>query len=526
MPHKNMKIQKNSFLKKVTSLVISVTAFTTLFSVVNIPEVCFAEENNSDETFILGFDAEFPPYGYKNDEGEYVGFDLSLAEEVCERQGWKLVAQPIDWNSKDMELNSGSINCIWNGFTMNGREDMYTWSTPYVDNSQVVIVKADSNINSLEDLENKIVAVQADSSALAALEGDDATEENKQLCSEFADLQQVSDYNSAFLNLEAGAVDAICMDIGVANYEISSRGDDFVMLDERLSTEKYGIGFKLGNIELRDKVQKTLIEMLEDGTFMEIASDWGLEDSVCLSASDTPSDIISSGSDETENNEDSSENRFVRILNMTAQISKGLLASLSIFILTLIFSLPLGLLICSGRMCRFKPLQWLIKLYISIVRGTPLMLQLLVVFFGPYYVFGINLSSGYRFYAVIIGFSLNYAAYFAEIYRSGIQAVPEGQYEACKVLGYSKSQTFFRIIFPQMTKNIMPSVTNEVITLVKDTSLAFALAYTEMFTIAKQVAAAQTTILPLFIAGIFYYIFNFIVAFVMDCIEKKMNYFK
>lgn len=510
--------------KKLPKIFIAaVMIFSVIISVLIPAQNCFAEEKNTDETFILGFDAEFPPYGYKNDEGEYVGFDLSLAEEVCKRQGWTLVPQPIDWNSKDMELNSGSIDCIWNGFTMNGREDMYTWSTPYVDNSQVVIVRSDSGIASLDDLKGKIVAVQADSSALAALEGDDASEENKKLCSEFADLQQVGDYNSAFLNLESGAVDAICMDIGVANYEIKSRGNKFTMLDDRLSTEKYGIGFKLGNTELRDKVQDSLIEMLNDGTFEKIATDWGLEDSVCLSADDTPSDASVINTDE---NDTEKESFGSKLLNMTLQISKGLLASLSIFILTLIFSLPLGLLVCSGRMCKFKPLQWLVKLYISIVRGTPLMLQLLVVFFGPYYVFGITLSSSYRFYAVIIGFSLNYAAYFAEIYRSGIQAVPQGQYEACKVLGYSKSQTFFRIIFPQMARNIMPSVTNEVITLVKDTSLAFALAYTEMFTIAKQVAAAQTTILPLFIAGIFYYIFNFIVAFAMDHIEKKMNYFR
>ena len=154
------------------------------------------------------------------------------------------------------------------------------------------------------------------------------------------------------------------------------------------------------------------------------------------------------------------------------------------------------------------------------------MLQLIVVFFGPYYLFNISTSSEYRFIAVIIGFSLNYAAYFAEIYRSGIQAIPVGQHEASEILGYSKSQKFFKIIFPQMIKNIIPSITNEVITLVKDTSLAFAISYTEMFTLAKQVAAAQATILPLFIAGLFYYIFNFLVAFVMERIEKKLNYFR
>lgn len=504
---------KYNLLKKfLTFLIITILAISSMQSI-----ICLAEKN-SDNMFIVGFDAEFPPYGYKDDYGEYVGFDLDLAQEVCNRNGWTLKKQPIEWNSKDMELNSGSIDCIWNGFTMNGRENNYTWSTPYVDNSQVVIVNKNSGIKTLNDLTNKIVVVQADSSALATLTGEDATEENLELASTFADLQQVSDYNSAFMNLEVGAVDAICMDIGVAKYEIKSRGDKFIMLNEHLSSEEYGIGFKLGNTQLRDEVQNALLEMLSDGTFEEIATNWGLEDNVCLSPNDTFIDDISSKTENTS---------FVtKVLDICKQLSSGLLASLSIFILTLVFALPLGLLIASGRMCKIKIIQWLVKIYISVVRGTPLMLQLLVVFFGPYYLFGINLSSTYRFYAVIIGFSLNYAAYFAEIYRSGIQAIPKGQYEACTILGYSKSQTFFRIVFPQMIKNIIPAVTNEVITLVKDTSLAFALSYTEMFTIAKQVSASQTTIMPLFIAGIFYYIFNFIVAFGMEKLENKLNYYR
>ncbi|MCR5022034.1 MAG: amino acid ABC transporter permease [Ruminococcus sp.] len=215
-----------------------------------------------------------------------------------------------------------------------------------------------------------------------------------------------------------------------------------------------------------------------------------------------------------------------KLLDVCQKLMSGVGASLMIFFLTLLFALPLGMLIAFGRMSKFKPLSLLVKLYISIVRGTPLMLQLLVVFFGPYYLFGMRTSSEYRFYAVIIGFSLNYAAYFAEIYRAGIQAVPKGQHEACEILGYSKSQKFFKIVFPQMMKNIIPAITNEVITLVKDTSLAFAIAYTEMFTVAKQVAAAQSTIMPLFVAGLFYYVFNFFVAFVMEFIEKKMNYFR
>ncbi len=486
------------------------------------------ETTADDNTFVVGFDAEFPPYGYKNDDGEYVGFDLDLAQEVCDRNGWILKKQPIEWNSKDMELNSGSISCIWNGFTMNGREDAYTWTTPYVDNSQVVVVRKDSGITQLTDLSGKVVAVQADSSALAALTGEDASEENKALAETFKELQQVGDYNSAFMNLESGAVNAICMDIGVANYEIESRGDKFMMLEERLSSEEYGIGFKKGNTELRDKVQATLLDMLADGTFEEIAEKWGLEESICLSPDDQVQDGNAAAATATDTTSTGKKNTsfWDKFCSITKQLAEGLLASLVIFFLTLLFSLPLGLLVAAGRMCKIAPIRWLVKFYISIARGTPLMLQLLVVFYGPYYLFGATLTTSYRFQAVIIGFALNYAAYFAEIYRSGIQAVPQGQHEAAKILGYSKSQTFFKIVFPQMAKNILPSVTNEVITLVKDTSLAFAISYTEMFTLAKQVAAAQTTIMPLFIAGVFYYIFNFVVAFVMEKIEKRMNYYR
>lgn len=207
------------------------------------------------------------------------------------------------------------------------------------------------------------------------------------------------------------------------------------------------------------------------------------------------------------------------------QLSSGMWASLELFALTLIFSMPLGLLICFLRRSRFKVIELIAKFYISVMRGTPLMLQLLVVYFGPYFLFRMPLSTEYRFYAAIIGFALNYAAYFAEIYRSGIEAVPKGQYEAAKVLGYSRQQTFMKIVFPQMVRHILPPVTNEIITLVKDTSLAFAIAFVEMFTLAKQISASESNIMPLFVAGLFYYIFNLVVSFVMGKIEKKMNYY-
>ena len=213
------------------------------------------------------------------------------------------------------------------------------------------------------------------------------------------------------------------------------------------------------------------------------------------------------------------------LLTMSAQLAEGFLITVEIFVLTLLFSLPLGLIVAFGRMSGCKVIRIISKIYISIMRGTPLMLQIIVVYFAPFYVFRMQVGTGYRFPAVILAFVINYAAYFAEIYRGGIEAIPVGQYEAAKVLGYSKGQTFFRIVFPQVCKHILPAVTNEIITLVKDTSLAFVLAVTEMFTMAKQIAAAQTSMVPYIAAGIFYYVFNLLVAMIMEKIEEKLNYY-
>ena len=213
------------------------------------------------------------------------------------------------------------------------------------------------------------------------------------------------------------------------------------------------------------------------------------------------------------------------ITAMILKMSEGLGRTFSIFALTLVFSLPLGLIIALLRMSKIKPIRYIAQVYISIMRGTPLMLQLLVVAYGPFYLFGFSVARN-KLVPIIIAFSLNYAAYYAEIYRGGIEAMPVGQYEAAAVLGYSKFQTFMRIILPQVIKHILPSVTNEVITLVKDTSLAFTLAYQEMFSIGKQIANSQTSFMPFVIAGVFYYVFNMLVAFIMNRLENRLNYYR
>lgn len=238
-----------------------------------------AEETTAEEakttdggTLIVGFDQDFPPMGFVGDDGEYTGFDLELAQEVAKRLGLEYKAQPIAWDSKDMELESGNIDCIWNGFTMTGREDDYTWTEPYMANQQVFVVANDSDISSQADLAGKIVEVQADSSAEAALK------EAPELTATFKELLTTADYNTAFMDLEQGAVDAIAMDVIVAGYQIQQRNADFKILDDSLSEEEYGVGFKRGNTELRDKVQSTLEEMAEDGTLQEVSEKWFSKD--------------------------------------------------------------------------------------------------------------------------------------------------------------------------------------------------------------------------------------------------------
>lgn len=242
-------------------------------------DVKTAESVEDKKTFTVGFDAEYPPYGYMDENGEYTGFDLELAEAVCKLEGWELVKKPLNWDSKDMELNSGSIDCIWNGFTMNGREKEYTFSVPYVDNSQVIVVAENAGIEKLTDLAGKTVGVQAASAALDVLQSEEG---QKALADTFAALNEFADYNTAFTELQAGALDALAIDIGVAQYQLKSRGEGFVMLEETLNKEQYAIGFKKGNQELCDTVNADLQKLTDDGTVNELAEKYEIADMVTL----------------------------------------------------------------------------------------------------------------------------------------------------------------------------------------------------------------------------------------------------
>ena len=259
--------------KKMLAVVLAATMTVGMVSGVTV----YADAES--KTLVVGFDAEYPPFGYMDDNGDYVGFDLDVAQKVCDNLGWELVKTPINWDSKDMELNSGNIDCIWNGFTINGREDDYTWSDPYLNNEQVMVVAADSGIESLADLAGKDVVVQAASAALDALNSDD----NKELTESFGSLTENPDYNTAFMNIDSGAADAVAVDIGVAKYQLSQREEGkYVILEEPIQSEKYGIGFKKGNEELRDTVWAEVLKLYEVGEVDKLAEQYEVADMLCL----------------------------------------------------------------------------------------------------------------------------------------------------------------------------------------------------------------------------------------------------
>ena len=255
------------------------------------------------KTLTVGFDAEYPPFGYMDENGEYVGFDLDVAQKVCDSLGWELVKKPINWDSKDMELNSGNIDCIWNGFTINGREDDYTWSDPYLNNEQVMVVASDSGIEKLADLAGKNVVVQAASAALDALNSED----NKELTDSFGSLTENPDYNTAFMNIDSGAADAVAVDIGVAKYQLAQREEGkYEILDEPIQSEQYVIGFAKGNEELRDTVWAEVMQLYEAGEIDKLAEQYGVADMLCL-GDEEEADKTEESTDAAEENADADE---------------------------------------------------------------------------------------------------------------------------------------------------------------------------------------------------------------------------
>ena len=434
-------------------------------------------------TLILGLDESFPPMGFRDEEQNIVGFDL--AKEVATRMGVELVLQPISWDAKELELDTGNIDCIWNGVTVTPqRLELWNMTKSYMTNRQVVVVFADSSLESLSDLKGKTVVLQNGSTASDAIDG------NEDFKNSLGNLIYVDDNVQALLDLRVSGSDAVVMDEVVARYYISlpTQQGKFKILEETLSEEEYAVAFRKTDVALRDEVQKHLDEMDEDGTTKEIKEKW-------FGASDKEASKVSGTT--------------LNIKKLVEHMVKASLVTIEIFFFTLLFSLPLGMVLAVAKKSPFKPLAYVVNLFLLVMRGTPLILQLIFFYFTPYYILGVTMN---RTLAAILAFVLNYSAYFAEIYRSGIEGIPLGQQEAAMVLGFSKEQTFFKITLPQVIKRILPPMSNEFMTLIKDTALAQVIGVAELFQLANKNMSTYASIIPLVIAGIFYFVMTGIVS--------------
>lgn len=450
----------------------------------------------SVDKVVVGLDDTFVPMGFTNDEGELEGFDIDLARAVFERAGIEVEFQSIDWAMKETELNTGNIDAIWNGYSITEeRKQEVDFSDVYLENRQVIITLADSEIETKKDLAGKVVGVQEASSSLEAV--------NKEttLVESFAGGEPVlyENNNQALMDLEAGRIDAIVADEILARYYIAQRGEDqYNILEEDFGSEDYGVGVKKGNEELLETINTQIEAMKNDGSFDEIYEKWFGE---------SASEDVSSGSS---------------IFTTATSIFSGVGTTLKVFIVTLLLSIPFGVVIALGRLYKMPLVRGAVEGYILIMRGTPLLLQLIFIFYGlP--LAGIVFD---RFTAVVIAFGLNYAAYFGEIFRAGISSIDRGQYEAAEVLGLSKWQTFRRIILPQTIKRVLPPVSNEVITLVKDTSLVYVLGLNDMLRVAKIASNAQASLTPLLVVGVFYFIFTAILTKGFKWLEKRYGYYR
>lgn len=457
------------------------------------------EQLKSRGKFILGLDDAFPPMGFRDNEQDIVGFDIDLARLVTEKLGVELVLQPISWDAKELELETGNIDAIWNGVSISPqRQQIWAMTDSYMTNRQVAVVLADSKIRTLQDLAEKRVVIQNGSTA------SDAIDEKNGFKDSLKELIYVEDNVQALLDLQVSGSDAVIMDEVVARYYTSlpEQEGKFYILEESLSEEDYAVAFRKSDQDLANEVDRLIKELKGTKEYQEIEEKWfGKVSSQSLSGISTTLD----------------KGKLIK------HMLKASLVTIQIFFFTLLFSLPLGLVLAAARKSKFLPLSYLVKLFLLVMRGTPLILQLIFFYFTPFYVFGITLD---RTLAAIIAFVLNYSAYFAEIYRSGIESIPVGQQEAARVLGFSKEQTFFKITLPQVIKRILPPMSNEFMTLIKDTALAQVIGVAELFQLANKSMSTYATIMPLVIAGIFYFVMNGVVSKCFDVAEKKLDYYQ
>lgn len=442
-------------------------------------------------SYVVGLDDTFAPMGFRNNEGDLVGFDIDLANEMAELYDWNLEFQPIDWSLKETELNSGNIDMIWNGYGITpARQEQVLFTEPYLESGQIVISLEGSGIESLEDLEGRTIATQAGSTALDFMQ-----EWPDDLYNRLAEEPILyPDYNQVFADLDAGRVDAIYVGGVYGLYVMQIRGEErYQFFTDENSIEPMGVGVRFSDPELKDALDAGFEELKANGTFQEIEAEW-----------------FGDALEETE--------KESLVLAILPSLLDGLKLTLGIFGIVLVTSIPLGLVVAVLRVFGPKWLEWIIEAYIFVMRGSPLMLQLMVVFFGLPFI-GLSLE---RLPAALFAFIINYAAYFAEIFRGGISSVSSGQYESIEVLGIGKVRGFRRIIMPQVFRITLPSVGNEVISLIKDTSLVYVIGLGELLRAGSIASNAYASLIPYLAVGVIYLILTGFLTYFLKKLENKL----
>ena len=460
-------------------------------SIVNNP---LAQESGEQQTLTIGLDDTFAPMGFRDEQGELIGFDIDLSQAVGELLGINFEYQPIDWSVKEQELNSGNIDMIWNGYGVTPeREELVLMSDVYIEDTQIIVTRAeDEPIESLEELIGMTVTTQSSSTALQIMDD----EWPQEVLDGIADLVLYPNYNNSFLDLDAGRVDAVVVGGVYGNYVVNLRGEEnYNIFLDTSAVEPMAIGLRKSDTDLAEQLNAAIAELRNNGTYDEIYGKWFGTGGATAESSGI-------------------------LVGMLPGLLDGLKLTLGLFAIVIVASIPLGLLIAIPRAFGPKWLQGLIEVYVFIMRSTPLLLQLMVVFFGLPYL-GIGFT---RFSAAIFAFILNYTAYFVEIFRGGFTSISPGQYESLKVLGIGKIRGFTRIIIPQVLNTVMPSLGNEIVSLVKDTSLVYVIGLGEILRVASISANTYASLVPYLIVGVIYMIIVGIVSLLLRQTEKKIAY--
>ena len=482
------------------------------FSNINM---CLAKNEKNTDTVVIGLDADFPPMGFVDENGEIVGFDVDLARASLEKMGKKVKFLPIDWDSKDMEIKNGNIDCIWNGFTYSeDRAKNYTLSKPYMKTKPVVVVRYKDyiSVNNLENLYvEKTVCLQKGALAQDSLLASDVLEKAKNVV-------YLGTMLDCLNEVKLQKVDATIVDEPIARYYFKKNNyeKDFRILEKDVSAEDYVVAVKKGNEELINIIEEGMEKIVESGEAKKISEKWFGKDLVCFNRK---IDLLQKGL--SENTEESkNENKNYGIFK---NLSQGLLLTLKLFFVCLVFSIPLGLMICLLRRKNLKVLNILIDLYTLVIRGTPLLLQIFFIFYGLPLMFPL-IKINNRFIAGAIAFIVNYTAYFSEIFRGGINSIPKGQWEAIKVLKIPKFKAIRKIIVPQSLKASLPPICNETITLVKDTALVFSIGLIELLSATKNIVNTSANVMIYAVSAVIYLAICSILNAVFKLLEKKFNY--